>query len=82
MVRDRAISKFVTRRVSAGSTGDFFQKILFLPFMATILNLCVKCKNASLKQQETERDFDEMFGLQRLLATLPKIVFPPFGQPS
>ena len=45
MVLDRAISmKFLTHRVSGESTGDFFPKIIFPPFLVATLNFCVKCE--------------------------------------
>ena len=55
MVRDRSIlTKFFTCTVHTESTGDFSQKITFSPFLAAILNFCVKHKNAFIL--ETVRD--------------------------
>ena len=65
--QDRAIStKFLIRRVFGDSTGDFSQKLFFLPLLAAILNFCVKCKNKIISETEQDRVISMKFLTHRV----------------
>ena len=66
--RDRVIlTKFLTCRVAAGSTGNFSQNI-FPPLLVAILNFCVKCKNAFISETERDRAISTKFLTHRVSA--------------
>ena len=47
------LAKFLTHRVTTETTGEFLPN-LFCPHLVTILNFCVKCKNAFILETQLE----------------------------
>ena len=86
-VRDSAIStKFLTRWVSAESSGNFFLKIVFPPFLVLTghLEFLLKTqKHIYLGNSVTESDLGEcigeIFDLQSHVPIFPKNRFPTHG---
>ena len=58
----------MTRRVSAESTGDFLQKNVFPPLLATILNFCVKRRIVFVLETECDRAILTKFWTHRVSA--------------
>ena len=66
MVRDRAIlTIFVTHRVYEKFNDNFSQK-LFPPFLPSILNFYVKCKNAVISETLQDRAISKKFWNRRV----------------
>ena len=67
--RDRAtLMKFLTHRVCDKSTGDFYQKKIFRPLLAAILNFCVKHKSPIISEMERDRAISTKFLTHRVSA--------------
>ena len=56
------------RRVSAESTGNFSQKIVFPPLLAAVLNFCVKRKSPLISEIERDRANSTKFLTHRVAA--------------
>ena len=76
------LTKFLTHRVSAEFTGDFFAKVAFLQFLAANLHFCVKCKNAFISETLQDRVIMTKFLIHTISAEstgdFRKNAFPPF----